>query len=121
MKKPTTDRRAHQRFDVLGSLWGVLELPETASIVNASGSGILIEASVCPVLDSVHETDLFIAHNVLKVETAVRHLHPSAPGKFLIGLEFLNPAAPVVQAMEHLTAAEPTKVPDPEASHGQNA
>ena len=116
MKTPTTDRRVFERFDVLGSLWGVLELPETASIVNASGSGLLIEANVCPVLESVHSTDIQIGGEAVRVESVVRHLHPGAAGKFLIGLEFIQPPTTFDSAIEHLTPQKDTKVPDSGAS-----
>jgi hypothetical protein len=116
MKTPTTDRRAHERFDVVGSLWGVLELPETASIVNASGTGLLIEANVCPVLDSVHSTDINIEGESLRVNSVVRHLHPGGAGKFLIGLEFHQPPATVSTAVEQLATEQRTKVHDPDVS-----
>jgi len=116
MKTPTTDRRLHERFDVLGSLWGVLELPETASIVNASGSGLLIETSVCPVLDSVHSTDIQIGGADLRVDSVVRHLQPSEDGKYRIGLEFIEPPSQIDNALEHLTPRKNTKVRDPEES-----
>lgn len=116
MKTPTTDRRAYERFDVLGSLWGVLELPETASIVNASGSGLLIEATVCPVLESVHSTDIQIGGEALRVESVVRHLTPGDAGKFLIGLEFIQPPATFDNAIEHLAPKGDTKVPESGAS-----
>ena len=116
MKTPTTDRRLHERFDVLGSLWGVLELPETAAIVNASGSGLLIEANVCPVLDSVHSTDIQIGGAGVTVDSVVRHLHPSEDGKFRIGLEFIEPPDTIDNAIEHLTPQKGTKVSDSDAS-----
>ena len=116
MKTPTTDRRVHERFDVLGSLWGVLDLPETASIINASGSGLLIEANVCPVLESVHSTDIHIGGEAVRVESVVRHLHPGEAGKFLIGLEFIQPPTTFDSAIENLTPQKDTKVPNSGAS-----
>ncbi|MFN7982055.1 MAG: PilZ domain-containing protein [Vicinamibacterales bacterium] len=116
MKTPTTDRRLHERFDVLGSLWGVLELPETASIVNASSSGLLIEANVCPVLDSVHSTDIQIGGAGVRVDSVVRHLQPSEDGKFRIGLEFVEPPTTIDNAIEHLTPRKNTKGPSSDES-----
>ena len=116
MKSPTTDRRSNERFDVLGSLWGVLELPETASIVNASGSGLLIETSVCPVLESVHSTDIQIGGAAISVESVVRHLHPGDGGKYLIGLEFIQPPTTIDSALENLTPRVDTKVRNTGAS-----
>ena len=116
MKTPTTDRRSHERFDVLGSLWGVLELPETASIVNASGSGLLIETSMCPVLESVHSTDIQIGGEAITVESVVRHLQPGDRGKFLIGLEFIQPHITIDDALDGLTPQTDTKVPNPGVS-----
>ncbi len=46
--RTTSDRRAHDRYDVIGALWGVLELPEPATIVDVSPDGILLEAGISP-------------------------------------------------------------------------
>lgn len=110
MKTPTTDRRAFERYDVLGSLWGVLELPETAAIVNASGTGLLIEAELCPVLDSVHSTDVVIGGEALRVDAVVRHLQPGEAGKFLIGVEFVQPPTTIGSTIDQLTPPGTTKV-----------
>jgi hypothetical protein len=116
MKTPTMDRREHERFEVLGSLWGVLELPETAAIVNASSSGLLIEAHACPILNSVHNTDISIHGAAMRVDSIVRHLRPADSGKFLIGLEFVEPPPTIDSALGHLTPGRPTKGQSPDAS-----
>lgn len=87
---PHTDRRAHERFDVIGPLWGALELPEVAAIVNASQTGLLIEARVCPQLHSVQDTDVQVDASIRTLQSSIRHVRPIDSGRFLIGLEFVE-------------------------------
>lgn len=88
---PKTDRRMTERFDVLGSLWGVLEIPETAAVVNSSETGMLVESTACPVLDAVQVARVDIDGVVTAVQSAVRHVRPVEHGKYLVGLEFVKP------------------------------
>ena len=109
MKTPSTDRRVHERFDVLGALWGVLELPETATVIDVSSTGMLIEAGLCPPLNSVHSVRIL-------VDTVVRHCSPGAGGQMLIGLEFLTAPTMVLASIEQLRADKQIEVIDSEAS-----
>jgi hypothetical protein len=116
MKTPSTDRRVYERFDVLGPLWGMLELPETTSVINVSSTGLLVEASLCPVLDSVHAVSMLVDGEPVSVETVVRHCRPGAPGRHLIGLEFLTVPTPVLSSIEHFGASKQIEVVDLGAS-----
>lgn len=91
MTTPKTDRRTTERFDVLGSLWGVLEIPETAAVINSSDTGMLVESTACPVLDSVQVARLDVDGAPTTVQSAVRHVRPIERGKYLVGLEFVKP------------------------------
>ncbi len=93
---PKINRRMTERFDVLGSLWGVLEIPETAAVVNSSDTGMLVESTACPVLDSVQVARVDIDGVATPVQSAVRHVRPVERGKYLVGLEFVKP--PVLKA-----------------------
>lgn len=88
---PKTDRRMDERFDVLGSLWGVLEIPETAAVVNSSETGMLVETEACPVLDSVQLAHVAVDGVPTTVQSSVRHVRPIARGKYLVGLEYVKP------------------------------
>lgn len=93
MTTPKTDRRTTERFDVLGSLWGLLEIPEAAPVVNSSENGMLIESTACPVLDSVQVARIEIDGVPTPVQSAVRHVRPIERGRYLVGLEFVKPPA----------------------------
>lgn len=88
MKTPSTDRRTYERYDVLGALWGVLEMPEVAHVLNVSTTGLLIETTLNPVLHSVHAVRMTLDGEPVQIEAVVRHCRPGPSGTQLIGLEF---------------------------------
>ena len=116
MKTPSTDRRTYERYDVVGSLWGVLELPEIATVLNVSSTGILIEAGVCPPLNSVHAVRMLVDGDAVRVDTVVRHCRPGLGTVMQLGLEFLTAPAMVLASIEQLSADKKIEVIDSEAS-----
>jgi hypothetical protein len=116
MKSPSTDRRAYERFDVLGSLWGQLELPEVATVVDVSSAGLLVEAMLCPVLNSVHAVRMLVDGESVSVDAVVRSCRPAADGRHRIGLEFLTVPTTVLLSIEQLGADAQVQVVDSEAS-----
>lgn len=104
MPTPSSGRRAHERFDVVGALWGVLELPQPARIINVSSSGALIDAPVNPVMNSVQTLRLLVMGEYVTVDAEVRHARPWGAGRFLIGLEFVAPPVTVLSTIEQLGA-----------------
>jgi hypothetical protein len=116
MKTPSTDRRAHERYDVLGALWGVLELPETALVLNVSSQGLLVEAPLSPVLNSVHSIRMLVDGDAIMVDAVVRHCRPAGSGRHLIGLEFLTVPTTILNSIEQLGADKQIEVIDSGAS-----
>lgn len=116
MKTPSTDRRVFERFDVLGSLWGVLELPETATVVNVSSTGMLMESALCPPLNSVHTVRILVDGDPVLVDTVVRHCNPGPDGTMRMGVEFLTAPTMVLASIEQLSADKQREVIDAEAS-----
>ena len=105
--KPLGDRRARVRFEVVGTLWGTLELHESSRIVDISRSGVLVESSLALPPDSVQPVRLEIGGEGVRVDGRVRHLRQITDENhvaYLIGLEFLSPPAPVVAFIDHLLA-----------------
>jgi hypothetical protein len=101
------DRRAHTRFDVLGALWGVLELPESARILNVSGTGMLIEASSPAVLESVQTIRVLVDGEMVRFDTRVKHVHAAdRAGRYVLGLEFESVPTSVLVSIEHLAATD---------------
>ena len=116
MNTPSTDRRAHERFDVLGSLWGQLELPEVATVLNVSGAGLLVESELCAVLNSVHAVRMLVDGETVSLDAVVRHCEAADGGRHRIGLEFLAVPTAVLATIEQLGAGAQVEVIDSEAS-----
>ena len=96
---PGTDRRDSPRFDLMRPLWADIELPETAPVLNTSDTGLLIEASVCPALNSRYTVSLRSDDVSRTVTTIVRHVRPTEwEGTFLVGLELADASTPETAA-----------------------
>ena len=74
-----TDRRSQPRYDVVGTLWGVLELSEEARILNISATGALVDSPLPCAVDSTQEVQLGVDGHDVTVDARVRHVHPE-PG-----------------------------------------
>lgn len=110
MKTPSTDRRAYERYDVLGSLWGVLELPEAATILNVSRTGLLVETTVNAAPNAVHRVDMLVDGEPVRIHAIVRHCYAVERGIHRIGLEFLEVPTTVVMSVEQLGANHAERV-----------
>jgi PilZ domain-containing protein len=103
-----SDRRAQTRFDVIGSLWGVLELEEEARLRNVSANGVLLDSPVPMALDSTQEIRLEVDGQDVTVEARVRHVRlqsgDAVEPRYVIGLEFVEPPLSVLQSIEQLSA-----------------
>src|SRR5436190_12892569 len=99
-----TDRRLQPRYDVVGALWGVLELTEEARIVNISATGALVGSPVPAALDSTQAIRVGVGGHGVTVEARVRHVRPEpgigAESHYLIGVEFISPPLSVLRAVE---------------------
>lgn len=116
MRITSIGRRVDERFDVLGSLWGVLELPETATVLNVSSSGLLVETPLCPTLNSVHVLRMLVDGDFVTVNSVVRHCRPGPSGTYLVGLELLEVPTTVINSIEQLGADKQIEVIDAGAS-----
>ena len=103
-----SDRRAQPRYDVIGALWGVLELNEEARLRNVSATGVLLDSPVAMALDSAQTIQLAVDGQGVAVEARVRHVRQQTDDamepRYVIGLEFIDPPSPVVQSIEQLSA-----------------
>lgn len=116
MKTPSTDRRTYERYDVLGALWGVLEMPEVARVLNVSTTGLLIETALNPVLHSVHAVRLTLDGEPVQIDAVVRHSRPGPGGTQLIGLEFREVPTSLLASIEQLGADKQIEVIDLDTS-----
>lgn len=105
--KPTADRRSAERFNVVGALWGQLELTDSARVCNVSTSGALIDSPRPAALDASQEVRLVVDGHEVAVAAHVRHVNPldaAGASRYLIGVEFDSPPLSVVQSIEELMA-----------------
>jgi hypothetical protein len=97
------DRRRRIRLEVVGSLWGALEIDRQAQLMNISRTGALIVSPVPAAVDSMQSVKLTIEGHEIKLAARVRHMQrldePNG-ARYRIGLEFLEEPAVLVHALE---------------------
>jgi hypothetical protein len=112
------DRRGELRFEIIGHLWGALESTEHLSLRDIGRGGALVESRLPLAPDSVHAMGMrFGTDPVHAVKVRVRHVRSSHAGAgYLVGLEFLELAAPAVEEIDrYVGAALPLATPTAEA------
>lgn len=106
-----SDRRSESRYDVVGALWGQLELHEKARLRNVSVSGALLESPVAAALDSTQTVQVAVEGEPVAVESRVRHVTAvtgERPPLFLIGVEFVSLPTSVLQSIEQFDGNIPS-------------
>ena len=93
------DRRAQVRLEVVGVLWGTLELMKRARVINITDTGALIAFPVAIPPDTVHTIQMTLEGHEIAVDARVCHMRcvsPSdKPPEYHIGIEFLSIPAPL--------------------------
>jgi PilZ domain len=106
MSKPLADRRSQVRFDVVGTLYGLLETTETTRVLNISPQGALVDSPLPAPLDSTQLVRFVLDDEPLVVDARVRHLGRTRGEEgvpcYLIGLEFVPPLSPVPPSLERV-------------------
>lgn len=98
MEKPVKhrlgDRRVRPRFEIVGELWGTLEMVLHLPLRNIGIGGALFQAHVPLAPESIHRLNWKCEDRETDVQVRVCHVRPveSADGdrSYLIGLEFLS-------------------------------
>jgi hypothetical protein len=103
--RPLGDRRRRIRLEVVGSLWGAIEIERQAELVNISRAGALIMSPVPAAVDSMQSLKLTIEGHEVKVAARVRHMQRlidqgEGEPQYSIGLEFLEAPAVLAHALE---------------------
>ena len=112
------DRRSELRFEIIGQLWGSLEIVEHLPLRNLGRGGALVESRHPLSGDTVHGVRLLLGDKQDEVQARVRHITPvrEPVGElFLIGLEFLNPSAGTLEQIDRIVAAAMGQPSIPEA------
>jgi len=106
-----SNRRSEVRYDIVGALWGQLELHDEARLRNVSVTGALLESPVAAAVDSTQVVQLSVDGQPVAVEGRVRHVTPLRGErgftKFLIGVEFVSLPTSVLQSIEHFSGIIP--------------
>jgi hypothetical protein len=103
--RPLGDRRGRIRLEVVGLLWGTLEVSNQARVVNINRNGALIVSPVPAVVESTQTVRLVLRGEEIRLRTRVRHLKRIAgtgqdDAHYRTGLEFLEPPPSLLQALE---------------------
>ena len=102
MKRRLGDRRARPRFEIVGDLWGTIDVVVGLPLVNVGRGGALVHSSVPLATESVHQVSIDCDGQPTQTSVQVRHVRPvlGADGReqYLVGLAFLSmPAALIAQ------------------------
>ena len=93
------------RLEVVGLLWGTLEVIHQARVVNISRHGALIASPVPVMVESTQAVSLMLFGQEVRLRARVRHLNraPDEGGGaelYRIGLEFIDQPTSLLQALE---------------------
>jgi len=86
------DRRSAVRLEVVGALWGTLEVCRKARILDLSQDGALLEYPMPIVRDTVHTVALEHNGHRFHLDVRVRHVRPAKAhgvAVYRAGVEFL--------------------------------
>jgi len=103
--KPLGDRRTRVRLEVVGLLWGTLQVTNQARVVNISRNGALIASPVPVALESTQVLRLTLHGHEVTLRARVRHLRrASGNGEhdvhYCMGVEFLDEPPALLRALE---------------------
>jgi hypothetical protein len=92
-------------MEVVGALWGALELTVATQVVNVSTTGILLESPIPAAHESTQPLTLRIDRNELTVAANVRRVEQvnvDNQPRYYIGLEFVSPPLRLLHAIQDL-------------------
>lgn len=114
MTRGAGDRRGRVRFEVFGFFWGAFDAQEAVRVCNLTGHGALIEADEPIAVESIQSIGLTIDGQQTMSTVRVRHMRPAsaAPGRYLVGVEFLSASSAFQEAVDRLVAyrSSPTEL-----------
>lgn len=109
-----SNRRGQVRFEVVGSLWGTLDVGAPATIHNLTSAGALIAADRPLAVESLRSMCLVIDGKPAIASAKVCHVNAidDAPNRYLVGVEFIDHSPTFRDAIGRLLMfrAFPTKL-----------
>lgn len=90
-RRRNADRRVQPRFEVVGDLWGTLEIEYPLPVIDISAGGALVKSDRPWAVGSVHAISIANGVEVGDAQVCVRHVRAAAGLRqgFLIGVAFL--------------------------------
>lgn len=107
MKRRIGDRRSRPRFEIVGDLWGSVDVGASLNIVNLGRGGALLESPVEFTPESVHSMLAVTADESCAVTVLIRHSAPAerhGRRSFLLGVQFLDVSAALEQLLNRRMA-----------------
>jgi hypothetical protein len=99
------DRRARDRFEVVGILAGAVEFVERGRVVDISRLGLSIACQVAPPINSIFIVQLVLDGDEVSAHVRVRHVRPAGDGQgsqYMVGLEFLSSSSRLESAIDRV-------------------
>ncbi len=96
MKRRIGDRRSKPRFEIVGELWGSVDVNATLAVVNIGRGGALLESPVQLAAGALHSVQVVTDTESHRVTMRVRHsvAVPEADGPgYRVGVEFVDVTA----------------------------
>jgi hypothetical protein len=101
MRRKLADRRGRPRFEIVGELWGTLEMVLGFTLMNVSPGGAQVRSAVPLTTGSEHHVTISCQGLHAPTRVRVRHVEPwvaeDGAREYIIGLEFVT-SGPVLQA-----------------------
>jgi hypothetical protein len=93
MKRAIGDRRDKPRFEIVGDLWGSVDVSASLAVVNLGRGGALLESPVPFAPESMHSVVAVTHEESHRVSLRVRHStagEPHGRRHFLVGVQFVD-------------------------------
>lgn len=94
MSRRLADRRARPRFEVVGQLWGTLEMMVSLPLLNVSRGGALVASDMSLPANSEHDVSITCdgveAPARIRVCYTRQNTMAGARSRYLIGVEFVS-------------------------------
>jgi PilZ domain len=107
-------RRAHLRFEVLGTLSASIVSTERLEVVNIGASGALVQSTLPLPLHAEYEMQLVVDDHVSEVTVKVRRVSAAHPGpggsRYEMGVEFLTISAETEEVLNQIVLASQAQV-----------
>jgi hypothetical protein len=103
---PPGDRRTAVRFEILGELWGTVQVVRNFRVINLGAGGALVESPVPLCNGSIHEAHVTIEGQRCAIPVRVTRVtaDPSAAGACIVALEFVDLPSEARDEIERLVA-----------------